>query len=144
LLPVPITVAMMTKGMWLATCGALFLTGCTTSTRYVDVRDGSGVASEVLSATPTKIIVKVNQPPNAAGIAKVDATVEDGDVYLHDIRVSNPVKQAVFEVDLGGLPLPLDWKHRLYWVESWSVPSPLNPFLKREKTIERRKLSIKP
>lgn len=144
MLPVPITVGMMMKGMLFAACGALFLAGCTTSTRYVDVRDGSRVGAEVLSVTPTRITLRVKQPATAAGIANVDATVEDGDVYLRDIRISSPVRKTVFEVDLSGLLLPWDWKNRLYWVESSSIPSPLNPFLKREKTIERRKLAVKP
>lgn len=86
--------------------------------------------------------VSIVQDSAPAWVAGVKATVIRGDVYLDTIHISSPVSATEFEVDMSHSRFPRDWRNKLYWIESDSISSPINPFIEHRREIGRSKVAL--
>ncbi|MDZ4288628.1 MAG: hypothetical protein U0984_11750 [Prosthecobacter sp.] len=122
----------------------LILAGCSkTNTTFIvnlPAHESKRTLKEV-RAEGDSLRLSVVQDMAPVFVAKIEATVITGDVYLKPLLISSVVRQTDFVIDLSGQQFPRDWRDRLYWIESESGSSPLSSQNHRE--IRRSKISVK-
>ena len=86
--------------------------------------------------------IALEQDSAPAWVSSIQAQVIEGDVYLRTSHISSPVHATDFSVDLSGPKFPSDWRNRLYWIQSDSISSPINPFINHRREIVRSKITL--
>ena len=129
-------------GLLLAWVG---LSGCVSSpdTRFVDVAAPAyGTEVAVLAATDEIVRLRLSAPDEPVFLAMVEPQVIDDGLYLFPSYITKPTVSEQVEVPVVELDLPIEWKDRIYWVESDKVPRWYQIFHERVRTIQRRHLEL--
>ena len=129
-------------GLMLALVG---LGGCASAptTQFVDVAAPAyGTEIAVIAANEEIVRLRLSAPDEPVFLAMVEPRVIGDGLYLFPSYISKPMVSEQVEVPVVELDLPIEWKDRIYWVESDRVPRWYQIFRERVRTIQRRHLEL--
>ncbi|GAB5558705.1 MAG: hypothetical protein SynsKO_03520 [Synoicihabitans sp.] len=124
---------------------SLLLVGCMSSPRseFVDVASPLHSAEiSVIQADEETVRLRISAPNEPVFLALVEPEVIGDGLYLFPSYISKPTVSEHVDIPVVELDLPAEWKDRIYWVESHSVPRWYQVFRRRVQTIERRHLEL--
>ena len=125
---------------------AFALSGCVSPKKIVFVDQAAHAAPPTIKAIRAEgemLRISIAQDSAPAWVSGVQATVIDGGVYLRTNHISSRVSTTEFVVDMSDSKFPRDWRSKLYWIESDSISSPINPFIEHRREIGRSKVALK-
>ena len=121
------------------------LGGCATvrDTQFVDVAAPAyGTKIAVLAANDEIVRLRLSAPDEPVFLAMVEPKVIEDGLYLFPSYITKPMVSEQVEVPVVELDLPIEWRDRIYWVESDHVPRWYQIFRERVRTIQRRHLEL--